>query len=653
MSAYKPTPEVTSESTLDISHVALAPLKEVLCTEELNQRPLRAPDYQTENRALILLSQALADSPQSVLQTLADTIRVALDAGSAGISLLTKDEKRFYWPAIAGAWKPNIGNGTFRDFGPCGDVLDCNGPLLMRHPERRYGYFAAVMPPGATCLLVPFYVEGKAVGTIWAVAHDEERKFDAEDLRLLTGLGRFASSAYQAVTFMEAFAQQGETMRHNHSQLARSMADLQIANLEAKNARSASLNLMEDAVRARQDMETLNRELFRSKEGYRSLFNSIDEGFCVIEVLFDEKCYPVDYRFLESNPSFEKQSGLLEATGKRMREMVPDLEAHWFEIYGKVALTGEPVRFIDEAKTMNRWFDVYAFRVADHENRKVAVLFSDISARVATDASLRQAQSQLADRAVHLEQAVTERTAQLTASNKDLEAFVYSIAHDLRAPLRAMQGFSEMLLQEAKDTLNPEAKDYAVRINKSAGQMDRLLRDLLAFSRIAQQEMKLDPVNLEAVVASVLSFFHDEIRDKRAVVDSIGPWCEVQGHDATIGQVFVNLISNALKFVSPGMTPTIRLRTTDAGEFVRVWVEDDGLGISLEYHPQIFKIFTRLNGGEFPGTGIGLAIVERAIERMGGRVGVEPKAGDGSSFWFELRKAGEPNNHAAQRVAIT
>ncbi|MGZ4963520.1 MAG: ATP-binding protein [Limisphaerales bacterium] len=647
MSVSPLIPQVTADSNRDTPHVPMAPLEAVVCTEELKQRPRRAPSYEIENRALTLLAQALADSPQSVLQTLADTILTVLHSGSAGISLLTKDEKRFYWPAIAGAWKPNIGSGTFRDFGPCGDVLNCNGPLLMRHPERRYGYFPEVMPPGAACLLVPFYVKGKAVGTIWAVTHDEERQFDAEDLRLLASLGRFASSAYQVVAFMEAFAQQNETMHHNHGELEKSLADLRHANLESKQARSASLNLMEDAVRARQSLEAVNAELFRSKESYRSLFNSIDEGFCVIEMLFDEKCYPVDYRFMESNPSFEKQSGLREATGKRMREMVPNHEAHWFEIFGKVALTGEPVRFINEAKGLNRWFDVYAFRVSDHENRKVAVLFSDISARVATDASLRQAQLQLADRAVHLEQAVTERTAELTASNKDLEAFVYSIAHDLRAPLRAMQGFSELLLHETKATLSAQAKDYTVRINKSAGQMDALLRDLLAFSRIAQQEMKFHPINLKTVVASVISLFHDEIRDKQAVVESIGPWCEVQGHEAALGQVFVNLISNALKFVRPGMTPTIRLCTTDAGEFVRVWVEDNGLGISLEYHPQIFKIFTRLNGNDFPGTGIGLAIVEKAIQRMGGRVGVEPKTGGGSSFWFELRKAPAAKNYPA------
>jgi hypothetical protein len=138
-------------------------LESVLCTEELNRRPTRPPDYEKENLALVSLAQALADSPHTILQKLADTILEVFQAGSAGISLLTKDEERFYWPAIAGLWRPHFGGGTPRDFGPCGDVLDLNGPLLFSRFERRYTYFLPVTP--AVGFWVPFYVE--AVGTIW------------------------------------------------------------------------------------------------------------------------------------------------------------------------------------------------------------------------------------------------------------------------------------------------------------------------------------------------------------------------------------------------------------------------------------------------------------------------------------------------------
>lgn len=181
-------------------------LESILCTEELRKRPSRAPDYQKENLALVALSNALADSPRTVLQVLADTILEVCQSGSAGISLLTKEDggKRFYWPAIAGEWKAHIGGGTPRDFGPCGDVLDRNSTLLFSHVERRYTYFQPVTPVVEEALLVPFYVEGRAVGTIWAVAHDPRRKFDAEDERLMTSLGKFASSAYQILVSLNA-----------------------------------------------------------------------------------------------------------------------------------------------------------------------------------------------------------------------------------------------------------------------------------------------------------------------------------------------------------------------------------------------------------------------------------------------------------------
>jgi signal transduction histidine kinase len=181
-----------------------APLESILCTDKLLGRPSRPPDHHKENMALTALVSALADSPRTILQTLADKVLEILDADSAGLSLLTKDGKRFYLAAIAGAWKPHLGGGTPRDFGPCGDVLDSNVTTLFTHWERRYPYLSAAMPLAEEGLLVPFHVDGKAVGTIWTIAHRDHRKFDTEDKRLLESLGRFASSAYQTVESIEA-----------------------------------------------------------------------------------------------------------------------------------------------------------------------------------------------------------------------------------------------------------------------------------------------------------------------------------------------------------------------------------------------------------------------------------------------------------------
>jgi PAS domain S-box-containing protein len=178
----------------------MASLESILCTEELSLRPSRPPDYERENRALVALAGAMIDPESNILQTFADTILEATHCDSAGLSLLTGDGgKRFYWPAIAGAWKPHAGGGTPRNFGPCGDVLDRDCTLLFRHFERRYPYLLPVAPAAEECLLVPFYVRGKAVGTIWAIMHSDGHKFDAEDRRLMTALGQFASLAYQTV----------------------------------------------------------------------------------------------------------------------------------------------------------------------------------------------------------------------------------------------------------------------------------------------------------------------------------------------------------------------------------------------------------------------------------------------------------------------
>ena len=182
-----------------------ASLESILCTEELQSRPSRPPDYEKENRALVKLVSALADSPGTIFHVLAETIQDITQCDSAGLSLLTKDGKtphvegqRFYWPAICGTWNPHVGGGTPRNFGPCGDVLNQNRALLFTHFERRYPYLMTVSPAAEECLLVPFYVDGKAVGTIWGIMHSDRRRFDAEDDRVMASLGKFAASAYQA-----------------------------------------------------------------------------------------------------------------------------------------------------------------------------------------------------------------------------------------------------------------------------------------------------------------------------------------------------------------------------------------------------------------------------------------------------------------------
>lgn len=172
-------------------------LESVISTAELQRRPTRPADYVAENKALIALAREMVISPHNILQKLAEAALSLCHAGSAGISLLEPDGQHFHWPAVTGAWASHVGGGTPREYGPCGTVLDRNAPQLMSQPERHFTYLAEVTPGIEEALLIPFYIHGKAVGTIWVIAHDNSYRFEAEDLRVMTNLSIFAAAAYQ------------------------------------------------------------------------------------------------------------------------------------------------------------------------------------------------------------------------------------------------------------------------------------------------------------------------------------------------------------------------------------------------------------------------------------------------------------------------
>jgi signal transduction histidine kinase len=194
MDAFTPIPQ--DQDVVD--------LESVITTAELSRRPSRAANYEAENGALLALAQEMRSSPEGILQKLVEATLDLCRAHSAGISVLDDDRKRFRWRAIAGQWASQLGGGTPREFGPCGTVLDRNTPLLFSHPERHFTYLTSVNPPIEEGLLVPFYVSGKAVGTIWAIAHDKSRQFDEEDERMLESLGKFAAIAYQVLSSLKA-----------------------------------------------------------------------------------------------------------------------------------------------------------------------------------------------------------------------------------------------------------------------------------------------------------------------------------------------------------------------------------------------------------------------------------------------------------------
>jgi PAS domain S-box-containing protein len=233
-----------------------------------------------------------------------------------------------------------------------------------------------------------------------------------------------------------------------------------------------------------------------------------------------------------------------------------------------------------------------------------------------------------------LERKVAERTEQLQETVRSLEGLSYSIAHDLRGPLRSMEAYSTALLEDCPD-LSPLARDYAQRIGASACRMDGQINELLAYGQLAHREIPLQRVSADEVATHAIAGLQAMIDESRATV-ILDPLGEAMANSTVLEQVVTNLLTNALKFIKPGAAPHIHLWSERRGERLRLFVRDSGIGISPQHLERIFKIFERLDPRHYPGTGIGLAIVHKSVQRMGGTVGVESQPGEGSTFWVEL-----------------
>lgn len=351
-------------------------------------------------------------------------------------------------------------------------------------------------------------------------------------------------------------------------------------------------------------------------------------------------------RYQMCNRAYTEWFGLPreEILGREMREVL-GAEA-WKAIGPHIhsALSGETADFETEAQYARggtRW--IHAIYTPHRDERGqvigVVIMVSDITSRKQAEEALRQAHVQLADRAVHLEQLVQERTATLRDTIAELEAFSYSIAHDMRAPLRAMNSYASILEHDVAPPLPPEARNYTRRISASAQRLDALITDVLNYSKVARSELPLEKVDVERLTREIVESYPN-LHESGARILVQSPLPPVIGNTAALTQCISNLLSNAIKFVTSGITPRVTIRAESRGDFVRLWFEDNGIGFSEEGHKRIFRMFERLNpAAQFEGTGIGLTIVRKAVERMGGRVGAESQPGVGSQFWIELRRA--------------
>jgi PAS domain S-box-containing protein len=374
-----------------------------------------------------------------------------------------------------------------------------------------------------------------------------------------------------------------------------------------------------------------------SEERYRTLFDSIDDGVCVIEMLYDAGGAPCDYRFLEVNPAFARHTGLEDAVGRTMRSLSPAHEAHWYEMYGRVAATGEQVHFVNEAASLGgRWYDVYAARVGPEGSRKVVILFTDITERRRTEVELRR----LADDLAEQDRRKTE--------------FLATLAHELRNPLAPIRSGLQFMRRAQSD---PAALARVQDImDRQLDHLVHLVDDLLDVARITrgQVELKPDWIDLAEVLDAAVETSRPLIEAARHRLDLRLPSEPLTLYaDATrLTQVVSNLLNNAAKYTPRG--GAIVLAAERDGDQALIAVSDNGIGIPHESLDEVFTMFTQVSqhAQRMPGgLGIGLSLVRSLVELHGGTIRAASAGLDaGSVFTVRLPLAGPgapPRAHAA------
>jgi PAS domain S-box-containing protein len=296
------------------------------------------------------------------------------------------------------------------------------------------------------------------------------------------------------------------------------------------------------------------------------------------------------------------------------------------------------LKYDDPSGDPDIYLNVTIFPVRDESGRmtNAVIQHKNTTERVMAERALRASEEELRQLNAQLEKRVADRTSALEKANGELESFSFSVSHDLRAPLRHITGFLELLKRETGELPGEKTRHYMDVITRSAERMEQLIDDLLAFSRMSRSEMTSRQVNMELIAGEALAAFSEEIRARNIRIE-VATLCRGHGDEAMLRVVFMNLISNAVKFTSKVEGPEIKIGCERAENEIIYFVRDNGAGFDMKYSGKLFGVFQRLHSADdFDGTGIGLATIKRIIDRHHGRVWAEGAPGQGACFWFSL-----------------
>ncbi len=380
------------------------------------------------------------------------------------------------------------------------------------------------------------------------------------------------------------------------------------------------LGILHDITERRMAQDALRE----SESKYRQLFENMTSGFAVHEMIYDEQGKPIDYRYLEANPAFERLTGVPvnDLLGKTVKDVLPETEDYWIKTFGRVARTGEPLTYTNFSRELEKYYDTYVF---SSEKDTFAVVFNDITEKI-------KAQEQVEK----LNEELKKRVLELEASNDELTQFTYTVSHDLKSPLVTINGYLGYIEQDARSGNIERLQNDTQRIQEATNKMHALLTELLELSRIGRMMNEPEDIPFDDIVTDALEIVHGQFEANRVTVQTQPNLPIVHGDRQRLAEVLQNLLDNAAKYMGDQPDPLIEIgqHGEEDGNLI-FFVKDNGIGIAPEYHERIFGLFNKLDAGS-EGTGIGLALVKRIVELHGGRIWVELEVGEGSTFYFTL-----------------